>query len=358
MPVRLVLALPEAVPARERARLEALLPARGSLYRELPASARQLDGATLQQSLLEVLRRHGAGPGEAVLLASRYREEVLPAAGLGLLALLPSRLPPDPAETAYLGPGPAPRWAEASALLEQLDLLERLPPREPRRPGARPLRTPRPGPAAARAAASVILHDRHGQLLFVRRAEIPGSIAPGSWAFPGGMVEPADREPDGTPGQRPLSPLLQEAYRGTGAEEGDLRGLQAAALRELAEETGLELEAEALLPLGRLLAPPYVPRRVETAYFLARYPEGQPLRLSPDELMDSRWLRPKEALAGYRTGQLFMTLPTLAAVAPLVALASAPEAWERQARAHPGRLIRPGSEIAWALRLLPQGSST
>ncbi|MDI3298679.1 MAG: NUDIX hydrolase [Bacillota bacterium] len=358
MALRLALALPEAVPSGEGGRLERLLAARGLRVEALPAPRERPAGPHLQEALLEALDRHRVDAGEAILLAARYEEEVLPAAGLGLLALLPAAHPPAPGETGFLGTGPAPRWADAPGLLAMLDLLERLPPREPRRLRARPARARTPGPVPARAAASVILHDGRGRLFFVRRAEIPGSIAPGSWAFPGGMVEGRDRARPGSGDPAP-APLLAEAYRGTGAAPADLGALQAAALRELREETGLELEPGHLLPLGRLLAPPYVPRRVETAYFLARYPEAQRLELNPAELVEARWLRPKEALAGYRAGQLFMTIPTLAALAPLVALAAGPARLEREAARSPGRLIRPGSEIDWALRLLPpQESST
>ncbi|MCL6521719.1 MAG: NUDIX hydrolase [Firmicutes bacterium] len=351
---RLVLLLPGGAGAVPAGRLERLLAARGAGFEALPAGPPGEGPAELQERLLEALARHGVEAGEALLLAARYREEVLPAAGIGLLALLPRSCPPAPGETAFLGTGPAPRWSGPSRLLAMLDLLERLPPREPRRPQPRPGRPRAAGPAEARAAASVVLHDGAGRLFFVRRAEIPGSIAPGSWAFPGGMVD----ETDLPRGEADPGPLLLAAYRGSGARPGQLAALAAAARRELREETGLELGASRLLPLGRLLAPPYVPRRVETAYFLARYPEGERLRLSPEELAEARWLRPREALAGYREGRLFMTLPTLAALAPLVTLAAAgADRLEAETVRRPGGLIRPGSEVEWALRLLPPQES-
>lgn len=93
----------------------------------------------------------------------------------------------------------------------------------------------------------------------------------GFWAFVGGRVE---------------------------AQDGGFAG---AAVRELAEETGLTLAPECLVELGRAVSPDWAPIRFDAVYFLAELPEG----VEPDvehadgELSAGEWLRPEAALAAW-----------------------------------------------------------
>src|ERR1700730_4535856 len=93
-----------------------------------------------------------------------------------------------------------------------------------------------PVPATPRPAAPVILlrsGGRHGdralEVLMVRRSAGSGFM-PGVWVFPGGVLEATDGEGES--------------------------GYRAAALRELAEEAGIELESpDALVPFSRWITP-------------------------------------------------------------------------------------------------------
>lgn len=80
-----------------------------------------------------------------------------------------------------------------------------------------------PGPVAVRAAVAVVLRDgAEGiEILFIRRAEHPEDPWSGHMAFPGGRAEPDDRD------------------------------LRATAIRETAEETGIDL-GTAAQELGQL----------------------------------------------------------------------------------------------------------
>ena len=69
---------------------------------------------------------------------------------------------------------------------------------------------------------------------------------PGVWVFPGGAVDPADG--DG-----------EAAHR-------------AAAVRELAEEAGIEVPADELVAYSRWITPKAVPIRFDTRFYLALAP--------------------------------------------------------------------------------------
>jgi 8-oxo-dGTP diphosphatase len=101
-----------------------------------------------------------------------------------------------------------------------------------------------------------------GEVLVVRRS--PTDSLPGMWEIPGGAVEPG------------------EAF-------------EAAAARELAEETGIR--AEGLSEMLRLTGP--APRgfrqaRIEVGVFRLRLEARPEVRLTPEEHSEFRWLPPGE----------------------------------------------------------------
>ncbi len=140
---------------------------------------------------------------------------------------------------------------------------------------------------AKTVAASVALLWRHGEggaleLLLVQRSHTMRFL-PGFWAFPGGKEDPEDDS---------------AAH---------------AAARELAEETGVIVATDALVPLGRWITPEQSPLRYDTQYFLAQLPDGQvaDYKVSDGELIDSVWIRPVDALERFEDGTLLMSSPVL-----------------------------------------------
>jgi len=109
------------------------------------------------------------------------------------------------------------------------------------------------GPALA---AGVILHDDAGRLCLVRRAHDPGL---GKWTFPGGFVD-LDEEPE------------------------------AAALREVREETGYHAEVDRLLGAWRSLGPRH--KRVVILVYVGRL-AGE-AGGSSEEVAEVRWFAPAE----------------------------------------------------------------
>jgi 8-oxo-dGTP pyrophosphatase MutT (NUDIX family) len=108
---------------------------------------------------------------------------------------------------------------------------------------------------------------------------------PGVWVFPGGSVDPGD-----------------------GAEEARYR---ACAVRELAEEAGIELPAEEELVLfSRWITPEVITTRFDAWFFLALAPAHAPPRPDGIETTEARWFRPGEALAAQDAGELVLAFPT------------------------------------------------
>ena len=132
-----------------------------------------------------------------------------------------------------------------------------------------------PDPAPSRAAVALVLRGgRHGlELLFIRRAEHPQDPWSGQMAFPGGRAEPQDSD------------------------------LRATAVRETAEEIGLELTASAtyLGALDEVRAMARMrPMDLSIAPFVYRLTRpAVELRLSP-EVRSVHWLALDELLGPTR----------------------------------------------------------
>jgi 8-oxo-dGTP pyrophosphatase MutT (NUDIX family) len=142
--------------------------------------------------------------------------------------------------------------------------------------------------------------------------------------FPGGGVDPIDR-----------SDLATTLVDG----DSDDHDHRSAALRELAEETGLLaatggmrlspdlrgtelfeymssarilLAGESLILVSRWITPEFAPRRFDTRFYLLAAEETPSVRLDSEELVDYAWATPEAALDRYESGEWPMILPTLA----------------------------------------------
>jgi 8-oxo-dGTP pyrophosphatase MutT (NUDIX family) len=188
---------------------------------------------------------------------------------------------------------------------------------EERRPGRAELPNFGP-PSTPRPAASIVLLRRGGkhsqralEVLLLRRSE-EASFMPGVWVFPGGSVDEAD-----------------------GSDEP---GLRACALRELAEEAGIELEAgEELVPFTRWITPEVISTRFDAWFFLALAPAHTPPRPDGIETTEARWFRPAEALEAQRTGELLLSFPTQTQLGWLAEFRTSDEA----IAAYRGRTVEP-----------------
>jgi 8-oxo-dGTP pyrophosphatase MutT (NUDIX family) len=146
-------------------------------------------------------------------------------------------------------------------------------------------------PSTPRPAASIVLLRRGGkhaqralEVLMLKRSE-EAKFMPGVWVFPGGSLDEAD-----------------------GPEEA---GLRACAVRELAEEAGIELAAEEeLVPFTRWITPELIATRFDAWFFLALAPAHMPPEPDGVETTEARWFEPGAALAAQDAGELVLSFPT------------------------------------------------
>ena len=87
----------------------------------------------------------------------------------------------------------------------------------------------------------------------------------------------------------------------------------------LLAERQLTLRSDLLLPWSRWITPEFEPRRFDTYFFVALLPEGQRTRDVSGEADHTMWVRPVDALARARAGELTMLPPTLVTLAEVAA---------------------------------------
>jgi 8-oxo-dGTP pyrophosphatase MutT (NUDIX family) len=174
--------------------------------------------------------------------------------------------------------------------------------------GGAPLKDESDQPATPRPAATVILlrrggkhKDRELEVLLVQRNP-EARFMPGVWVFPGGAVDAADG--DG-----------EDAHR-------------SAAVRELAEEAGIEVSAGELVAYSRWITPRIVPIRFDTRFYLALAPAHSPPKPDGSETVDAGWFAPAAALDKHHADQLPLVFPTIKHLESLVPFANAEEALE------------------------------
>jgi 8-oxo-dGTP pyrophosphatase MutT (NUDIX family) len=162
-------------------------------------------------------------------------------------------------------------------------------------------------PSTPRPAASVVLLRRgrkHGdralEALLLKRTE-SAKFMPGVWVFPGGAVDPADGEGEA--------------------------GFRACAVRELAEEAGIELAGdEELVLFSRWITPEVISTRFDAWFFLALAPAHTPPRPDGVETTEAAWFQPQAALDAQAAGELTLAFPTINQLRSLLPFATSEEA--------------------------------
>lgn len=207
------------------------------------------------------------------------------------------------------------------------------------------------------AATVLLLRDgAEGLEVFMLKRNLNSDFVGGAYVFPGGAVDPADREDD-------LGPLCvgrtdADASRRLGIDRGGL-AYWVAAIRESFEEAGLllaygrdglivdlddqaevarwsdhrtevdsgrrrlievcaaeglQLAVDGMHYFGHWVTPVGAPRRYDTRFFLAASPERQTPLHDDHEVIDNVWVRPADGLARAESGELMMLPPTVSSL--------------------------------------------
>lgn len=165
------------------------------------------------------------------------------------------------------------------------------------------------------SAGVVLTRDRGGELeVFWARRPASKPFMGGFFSYFVGKVEPGDV---GAPIEAPGESAGGSPNWPCGLD----RSFCAAALRELREESGLELDARELVHLGGWRTPSWLDADYYTEFFWRHLSqeEGDRLdvdrlaeRVDPDEIDLAEWIRPADALERWRTGRARMTTPLVA----------------------------------------------
>jgi 8-oxo-dGTP pyrophosphatase MutT (NUDIX family) len=188
---------------------------------------------------------------------------------------------------------------------------------------------------------------------------------PDAFVFPGGTVDPIDRQEVDPPGWD--SKRLAAEFRSAFPPElphdqpaistADARALIRAAVREVAEEADIRIAPATLYLFSHWITPAREPRRYNTFFFVALAPQGQSGRADAVETHDARWIAPSDALAAARHGQMRIIYPTLKHLERLAAF-SGTQALLQYARSKPIVTIMPRGlpEEGFALPVSLEGS--
>jgi 8-oxo-dGTP pyrophosphatase MutT (NUDIX family) len=133
------------------------------------------------------------------------------------------------------------------------------------------------------AATVVLVRDigDHLETLMLRRnAEVSFG---GLWVFPGGRVEVDDGDGE--------------------------RGARHAAAREAAEEAGLVVDSEVLVPFAHWTPPPVALKRFATWFFVAPAPAGV-VSIDGGEIHEHVWVTPSTAFERHAGGEIQLAPPT------------------------------------------------
>ena len=236
-------------------------------------------------------------------------------------------------------------------------------------------------PARPSSAVILVREGERGTEVFMGKRHGRATFA-STFVFPGGVLGPEDGSVHGrcrglehsdadhrlavdTGGLDYFSAAIRELFEETGVllatdaegkwvtEEAEglaslsdtRRGLYAGELSwpEVLSGRGLELATDRLHYVGHWETPVVLSARFSTRFFLADLPPGQEPEHDGEELIDSRWLRPTEALKLHESGEIDLPFPHMKHLEMLASFSDSEDLrqWARERWREPIVRIRP-----------------
>jgi 8-oxo-dGTP pyrophosphatase MutT (NUDIX family) len=132
----------------------------------------------------------------------------------------------------------------------------------------------------------------------------------------------------------------EEAFRERLAIHRDELNAGRVSFDRVIEAERLVLHADRLHPVGHWITPLGPPRRFDTRFFLAAFPEGQVAAHDEGEAVHHDWVRPVEALEAWRADRMEMMSPTVRMLTCLATFNSARDAVAAAAAGLPAQQVR------------------
>ncbi len=231
------------------------------------------------------------------------------------------------------------------------------------------------------AATVILTRERAGRLqVYLLKRSVKSGFMAGNYVFPGGTLDPEDRDIDLFESRSDLDPSAIATRLG-----GDLPAEKAlafcvAAIRETLEEAGVFLAHhkenldEKMAQVGSLrltanltkdwfaklvagsgwrltltalsrwshwITPEQMKRRFDTRFFLADMPAGQTCQPDARETVQGLWTSPEEGLAGNMDGTIPLSPPTLVTLHELLTYRSLKDLQAESCRRTWGQAISP-----------------
>ena len=163
-----------------------------------------------------------------------------------------------------------------------------------------------------RAATVLLVRDGPAGLqvfMVVRHRQI--EFASGALVFPGGKVDPEDREwAGGDEDTAARFAAIRETYEECGVMLATGAAPSTAPFYERLRDEKLNLALDALIPFSHWITPTILPKRFDTRFFIVEAPVEQTALHDGGEMVDSVWIEPARALADGAEGRRTLLLPT------------------------------------------------
>lgn len=165
-----------------------------------------------------------------------------------------------------------------------------------------------PQAVPVRPAVSVLMVRQTPRLeVFVQHRVTTMDFAAGMVVYPGGRVDDSDHH---TPIQAPQFHAHKWQRTAFGADAHNANALLAAAVREVAEETGAQLDPTGVYPWANWVTPMGHPRRFDT-YFYVADSSAIDAAHQTTEATNSEWTTVNHLIEEYSAKRIDMMRPTL-----------------------------------------------